>query len=255
MIEYPEIDRYAHLDSSIHRFDPRAKIVSFLFLIFSVALLPNLKLALFGLMGSVSLLFLSKLPLRFVTQYLKWVLLFILFFIVIMPFSVKGEELFSLYNIKITREGLFLGLLISTRAVSATILIFPMIATMKFEETLKALYKLKFPNTLVQVFMFSYRYIFTFLEELQATLIAMQARGFKLRTNLYTLRILGKTFGMLFIRGYERAERVYQAMKARGYEGNSKILVDFKINTKDYLLSCLIIGFALFLHIISFWVR
>lgn len=255
MIEYPQIDRYAHLNSFIHELDPRAKIVSFLFLIFSVALVPSLKVALVGLAGSISLLILSKLPFDFVIQYLKWVVLFILFFMVIMPFSVEGKKIFSFYSIKITHEGLTLGLLISIRAISAIILIFPMMGTTKFEESLKALYKLKFPNTLIQIIMFSYRYIFTFLEELQTILRAMQVRGFKPGTNLYTLQVLGKALGMLFVRGYERAERVYQAMQSRGYSENSKILTDFKMNTRDYALASCIVGFGIFLQVIGHFLK
>jgi len=250
MIEYPEIDKYASLNSPIHRFDPRAKIISFLFLIFSIALLPDLKLAFIGFVASIFLLIFSKLPFSFVIHYLKWIFLFISPFLIIMPFSVEGKEIFNFYGMKMTQEGLIYGLLISVRAVSAVILIFPMIATMKFEKTLKALNSLKVPNILVQILMFSYRYIFTFIEEFQNMLRAMQSRGFKLKANSCTLEIMGKAVGMLFVKGYERSERVYQAMQARGYSGNPKILTEFKMRIKDYILAACIIGFAVFLHII-----
>ena len=250
MIEYPQIDQYSLLNSPLHHFDPRAKIVSFLFLIFSLVLLPDLKLALIGLVASIFLLILSKLPLSFVIHYLKWVLLFILPFLIIMPFSMEGKEILSFYGMKLTREGLIYASLISTRAVSAGILIFPMMATTKFEKTLKALKSLKVPDILVQILMFSYRYIFTLVEEFQNTLRTMQSRGFKLKLNFCTFETMGKAVGMLFVKGYERAERVYRAMQARGYSGNPQILTEFKMKAGDYILACCIIGFALFLHIV-----
>jgi cobalt/nickel transport system permease protein len=252
MIEYPEIDRYASLDSPLHRFDPRAKLIAFLFLIFSVVLIPDLKIAFIGLFFAIFMLILSRIPLAFVLSYMKWVAMFILSFFVILAFTFPGEEIATFYFLSITAEGLYTGSLITIRAFSAVILIFPMIGTMRFDTTIKALDRLKVPNSLVQMLMFTYRYIFVFIDEFQRIWTAMESRGFKLRTTLYALRTIGKALGMLFVRSYERAERVYRAMRSRGYTGNPKTLVEFEIRTKDYLLAVSIIGFAVSLHITSF---
>ena len=252
MIEYPEIDRYASLDSPLHRFDPRAKLIAFLFLIFSVVLIPDLKIAFIGFFFAIFLLILSGIPLAFVLRYLKWVAMFVLSFFVILAFTFPGEELFNFYFLSITAEGLYTGSLITLRAFSAVILIFPMIGTMRFDTTIKALDRLKVPNSLVQMLMFTYRYIFVFVDEFQRIWTAMESKGFKLRTTLYALRTIGKALGMLFVRSYERAERVYQAMRSRGYTGNPKTLVEFEIHVKDYILAVFIVGFAISLHVISF---
>ncbi|MBA7553084.1 Energy-coupling factor transporter transmembrane protein EcfT [subsurface metagenome] len=252
MIEYPEIDRYASLNSPMHRFDPRAKIIAFLFLIFSVVLIPDLKIAFIGLFFAIFLLILSRIPLSFVLGHLKWVAMFVLSFFVILAFTFPGEEIANFYFLSITAEGLYTGSLITVRAFSAVILIFPMIGTMRFDTTIKALDKLKVPNSLVQMLMFTYRYIFVFADEFQRVWTAMESRGFKLRTTLYALRTIGKAMGMLFVMSYERAERVYRAMRSRGYTGNPKTLVEFDIRRRDYILAASIIGFAVSLHIISF---
>ncbi|MGB2728664.1 MAG: cobalt ECF transporter T component CbiQ [Halobacteriota archaeon] len=252
MIEYPEIDRYASLNSPMHRFDPRAKIIAFLFLIFSVVLIPDLKTAFIGLFFAIFLLILSRIPLSFVLGHLKWVAMFVLSFFVILAFTFPGEEMANFYFLSITAEGLYTGSLITIRAFSAVILIFPMIGTMRFDTTIKALDKLKVPNSLVQMLMFTYRYIFVFADEFQRVWTAMESRGFKLRTTLYALRTIGKAMGMLFVMSYERAERVYRAMRSRGYTGNPKTLVEFDIRRRDYILAVFIIGFAISLHIISF---
>jgi cobalt/nickel transport system permease protein len=237
----------------MHRFDPRAKLVAFLILIFSVVLLYDLKLAFIAFIVSLLFLIASKLPFRFVFQHLKWVCLFILPFILIMPFTVKGsEEVFRFYGLRMTYEGLRYGFLIAIRALSAVIIIFPMVATMRFDTTLKALERLKVPNSLIQMFMFTYRYIFLFTDEFQRIWRAMESRGFKLTTTLYALRTIGKALGMLFVHSYERSERVYQAMRSRGYTGNPRALVEFEIRMSDYILAAFIIGFAISLHIFSF---
>lgn len=252
MIKYPEIDRYASLDSPLHRFDPRAKLIAFLFLIFSVVLIPDLKIAFIGLFFAVFMLILSRIPLTFVLHYLKWVAMFVLSLFVVLAFTFPGEEIATFYFLSIAAEGLYTGSLITIRAFSAIILIFPMIGTMRFDTTIKALDRLKVPNSLVQMFMFTYRYIFVFIDEFQRIWMAMESRGFKLRTTLYALRTIGKALGMLFVRSYERTERVYWAMRSRGYTGDPKTLVEFEIRIKDYLLALSIIGFAVSLHITSF---
>lgn len=252
MIEYPEIDRYASLDSPLHRFDPRVKIIAFLFLIFSVVLIPDLKVAFVGLFFAVFMLILSRIPLTFVLSYMKWVAMFVLSLFVILMFTFPGKEIARFYFLSISAEGLYTGSLITVGAFSAVILIFPMIGTMKFDTTIKALDRLKVPNSLVQMLMFTYRYIFVFIDEFQRIWTAMESRGFKLRTTLYALRTMGKALGMLFVMSYERAERVYRAMRSRGYTGEQKTLVEFGIRMRDYILAVSIIGFAVSLHVGSF---
>ena len=137
MVNYPEIDKYSALDSPMHRFDPRAKIVAFIFLIFAVVLVPNLKLAFIALIGAILFLIASKLPLRFALQHIKWVFLFVVPFILIMPFTVPGREIFNFHGLTMTYEGLEYGILVAVRALSAVILVLPMIATTRFDVTEK----------------------------------------------------------------------------------------------------------------------
>ena len=252
MVEYPEIDRYSSLDSVMHRFDPRAKLIAFLILIFSIVLLQDLKLAFIGLLGAILFLIASKLPLRFVLQHIKWVCFFIVPFILIMPFSVHGTGIFHFHGLTLTYEGLEYGILVAVRALAAVIIVLPMIATTRFDITIKALGELKMPNMLVQMFMFTYRYIFVFVIEFQRTWRAMVARGFQMKTNLYALRTIGKALGTFFIRSYERGDRVYQALRARGYTVKPKTLVEFKMRASDYVWTVVIICFAVSLHVVPF---
>lgn len=252
MVEYPEIDKYSALDSPMHRFDPRAKIVAFIILIFAVVLLPTLKLAFVGLIGSILFLIASKLPHRFALQHIKWVSLFIVPFVIIMPFTVPGTEIFSFHGLTMTYEGLEYGILVAVRALSAVILVLPMIATTRFDITIKALDRLKIPNMLVQMFMFTYRYLFVFVVEFQRTWRAMVARGFQLKTSAYAMKMMGNALGMLFVRSYERGDRVYQALRSRGYTGSPRTLVEFKMHASDYIWAILIIGFAVSLYVIHF---
>lgn len=248
----PEIDKYADLKSVFRSWDPRVKLVSFSFLILSIALLPNLFSAYAGFVLSIVFIFLSRIPFSFVLRNLRWVIFFILFFFIIMPLTISGKILVKLSFVTISWEGLRLASLIALRAISICMLIFPMIGTMRFHKTLKALSRLKVPNKLIQMIMFTYRYIFFFIEESRRMFVAAKARLFRKKTDMPTLRIISNLISMLFIRGFERTQCVYNAMASRGYKGNLEILDEFRLCGKDFLKAFIIIMVAIILNLSRF---
>ncbi|MDH5810710.1 MAG: energy-coupling factor transporter transmembrane component T [Candidatus Methanomethylicaceae archaeon] len=84
---------------------------------------------------------------------------------------------------------------------------------------LNVLSQAKAPNILLQTFSLSYRYLFVSIREAQKMLLAREARRYRNKRliNAQDLRDLGRILAALFIRTYERSERVYLAMKARGF--------------------------------------
>jgi cobalt/nickel transport system permease protein len=233
---HPEIDKYAGLSSPIHNWDPRAKLIAILCLIFSIVLIPDLRIALIGLAIALALVLVSKIPFGFVLKHLTWVIMFILPLFVIVSLTPSG--------------GVERASLISIKALSAVILIFPMIGTMRFDTAMKALEKLKIPNKLVQMIMFTYRYIFVFIEEVQRMFTSLTSRGFSKRISVYAMSTTGKLIGMLFVRSHDRAERVFSAMVSRGYDGNFGTLVDFKMRKADVLKAAILIAIGVVLNVV-----
>ena len=229
----PEIDRYAHLRTYLHSWDPRAKIASFSFLILSVVLLGKLPVALVGFALACAMVVSSRIPLRFILKQLRWVLLFVSVFFVLMPFFIPGRELFGFHSLVITQEGLYKATLIAVKALSIILLIFPMIGTSPFPITIKALEGLRVPRVLVQIGAFAYRYIFLSIDEGKRMITALTSRGFERKNDLHTLKTLGTLIGMMFVRSYERTERVHQAMVSRGYDGNMVTLREFHLQWVD----------------------
>jgi cobalt/nickel transport system permease protein len=227
------IDRYYNLDSFIHRLDPRAKLLGFFILIFSIVLIKDFLACILALIISLIFLFLSKLPLRFTFEQLKYGLMFLLaLFFTMLIFGHKPFEMFL-------------------RAISALILIFIAFATSRFDISIKALNQIGFPNKLTQILMFAYRYIFVFAEEYEKLSMALKMKGFERKTNMYTFETIAKLIATLFIRSYERAENVYNAMLLRGYTGNPSTITNFKITTMDLMFVTLSLYLAIFLHIIA----
>jgi len=233
---HPEIDKYAGLSSPIHNWDPRAKLIAILCLIVAIVLIPDLEIALIGLAIALTLVLISRIPPSFILKHMTWVTMFIAPLFVIISLTPSG--------------GIEHASLIAVKALSAVILIFPMIGTMRFDTTIKALERLKIPARLVQMIMFTYRYIFVFAREIQRMSTSLTSRGFRKRTNIYTLSITGKLIGMLFVRSLDRSERVFNAMVSRGYDGNLKTLVEFDMRKLDIVKATGLIAVAIALDVV-----
>ena len=247
-MEYPEIDAFASINSPIHRFDPRAKLVSFTLLIFSFVFVENLAVALSGFLFSFLILLVSRLPLGFALKRIRMVFFFLFPLLLIMPLTVEGEELINISGVSVSVDGLAYASLIIIRALAAVTLALTMLATTRFDVTMKALYALKVPGTLVQMLMFTYRYIFVIIEEFSRMWESMECKGFRLRANYHGLSIFGNILGMLIIKSYDRTSRVYQAMVSKGYSGRPRTLVHLRMSTKDYVLSTCMVLIAISVH-------
>jgi cobalt/nickel transport system permease protein len=206
------------------------------FLVFAVVAVPDMFMALVGLVITILVLLISRLPLGFVVKRLLVVVPFVLTLCLLILFTnEEGEEIARFAFLSVTSEGLDRSVLIAARAMAAVILVICMLGTMKFETTLKALEHLKVPNKITQLLMFTYRYVFVFIDEFSGMLRSLTSRGFEKRTNLHTITTLSKLIAMLFVRSYERAERVYEAMASRGYEGTMETMTEFKILKRDII--------------------
>lgn len=248
-----DIDKYANLSSPIHSFDPRAKIVCIFILMISIVLLNDLRILVIGLIFSVLLVVISRLPILFILRRLKWIVIFICAVLIILPISVGNVKILSFYFLNVYKEGLLLAIIISLKAFSVILLIFPMLSTMKFVTFIKALEKLHIPNKLVQILSFTYRYIFVLSNELKRTLISIEARSYKKRLGIYKFRVLGNAIGMLLVRSYEHGERIFQSMIARGYIGKIKTLDKFKMYPKDWAKAFTILFFAILIQFLSYF--
>ena len=80
----------------------------------------------------------------------------------------------------------------------------------------------------------THRYIFVFLHEMKRMYRSMRVRGFHPSTSLETMRSMGNFFGMLFVRSFDRTQRVYDAMLSRGYNGRFPTFNHFETTPKDW---------------------
>lgn len=228
---HPEIDRFAHLDSPLHRLDPRVKIGAFTFFLVAVALVRGLLGAALALTLALVWLYLSRIPLSFTLGRLKAVVGFLAAFLVLLPLTHPGGW----------QAGLERGGVIFIKGLAMVLTVIPMFGTTPFNVSMKALAGLKVPARLVTMILFAYRYLFVFAEETRTMQQALKARGFKARSNWRTLAAVGNLVGLMVVRAFEHTERIYQAMVARGFKEKFGTFYEFSWGWPDALKGAVIV--------------
>ncbi len=102
--------------------------------------------------------------------------------------------------------------------------------------------RLRLPPLLVQIASFMLRYMDVILDQMRRMRVARESRAFVAR-DLRQAPVLARSAGALFIRSYERGERVHLAMLSRGYTGEMPITRDLSASGRDWgmaaVLPCL----------------
>jgi cobalt/nickel transport system permease protein len=217
------LDQYAHLDSWLHRWHPRYKLVGLGALILAFAQVDSLALVP-AMVGVTAILYgVSQLPLRFLGQRLRYPSLFLLGMVGLLPFY-SGQTIIGQWGwLSLRQEGLEALLLTTTRFLAILTLSLILLSTMSFVTTARTLRSLGLPALLIDILLLSYRYLFDIGQDWQQMQRAMALRGFGASTSTTSLslyqhiRRLTAVTATLLIRSYERAERIYQAMQLRGY--------------------------------------
>jgi cobalt/nickel transport system permease protein len=226
------LDPYQHRSSLWHRLDARVKFILTLAFILVVALTPPgawpAYILLFAIVLAVEIL--SELGVAYV---LKRAVLALPFVLAALPliFTTPGTPLLEIpvwnWTLVITQEGLVRFISIAFKSwisVQAAILL---AASTPFPDLLVAMRSVKIPRLLVAIFGLMWRYLFVLVDEALRLLRARAARsghadqpGLKPGGGLvWRARVAGGMAGNLFMRGFERSDRIYMAMLSRGFDG------------------------------------
>jgi cobalt/nickel transport system permease protein len=226
------LDEYSDLESPLHRLDPRAKLVGFVALIIiCVSTPPNLYMAFAAYFGlEIVLVLISRLPWRHVLKRMLIVLPFILVVAMFLPFFNKGGGSYNLGPLTLSAHGLLVLWNVAAKSTVSVLAVILLSSTTPFPELLKGMEKLKVPHLMTTIMSFMYRYIFVLMDELQRMRRARDSRGWSGKW-LWQAKVVGHMIAALFLRSYERGERVYAAMLARGYDGGVRTiyLYDFGV--------------------------
>lgn len=208
----------------LRRLDPRARIVATCAFAVTVVALKGFPPLIVALLAALAIMRMADLP---PLATLKRVIAmdgFIVFMLVMLPFTTPGETAFAVLGFAATREGLILAAQIALKANAIVLVAMAMLGTMEPVVLGHALYRLRLPENLVHLMLFTVRYIDVIHEEYQRMRLAMRARGFKPRNSRHSYTSFGYLIGMMLVRSLERSERIMAAMKCRGFCGRLEIL-------------------------------
>jgi cobalt/nickel transport system permease protein len=227
----------------LHRWDVRCKLVTILGYSFMLTALTRPQPAVAAIGVSLLALIVSRASPAKVLIRLLAISGFLTMFLVVMPLTVPerpGDTLLVLNRVEwlgFNLRGLTLAATIAAKAVAIALLMEPLLATAPLPMTLHGLSRLGAPEMVGQMVLLSHRYLHVFRHEARRMADGMQVRGFRKRTDLMTLKAVANFLGMLFVRSFERTERVFDAMRARGYQGRFPVPAEPRLRPGDLLFS------------------
>ncbi|MET9516774.1 cobalt ECF transporter T component CbiQ [Streptomyces sp. NPDC002994] len=214
---------YRHGHSAVHALPPHCKLAAVFCFVLVVVSTPREVMWAFGLyavlLGMVA--YAARVPAGLLLKRLLIEVPFVAF-AVLMPFVAQGERV-EVLGMSLSVSGLWGAwnvLAKGTLGVAASVLL---ASTTELRSLLLGLQRLKLPPLLVQIASFMIRYGDVITDEMRRMSIARRSRGFEAR-GVRHWGVLGKTAGALFIRSYERGERVHLAMISRGYTGTMPVI-------------------------------
>lgn len=140
-----------------------------------------------------------------------------LVFAFVLPFVATGPQT-EVLGVSVSQHGLEAAIALVIKGTFGVLASLTLAATTEEHDLLSGLERLRLPQQLVQIMTFMVRYLDVVTDEMRRMRIARESRGFSAR-NPRHWPVLARSAGALFIRSYERGERVHLAMLSRGYTG------------------------------------
>lgn len=176
----------------------------------------------------------ARIPVILLLRRLGWEAPF-LFFALALPLLGRTPDV-QVLGIDLSREGLWASWNVVAKATLGFSITLVLGATTRPSDLLRALERLRAPRVLTAIAGFMVRYADVLTTDVRRMRIAREARGYDPRW-LWQARAVASTAGTLFIRTYERGERVYNAMLARGFDGRMSPLQAPAAPAADWLVS------------------
>ncbi|MTI48304.1 energy-coupling factor transporter transmembrane component T family protein [Sporosalibacterium faouarense] len=265
MIKNITIGQYFPGDTIIHKLDPRIKIMIIFLFIVSLFFINSFYPYIFVLLFVASSILLSKVPVKFIFKGLKPIMFIIIITFLINLFMTRGEILFELGPLDITKEGVFHATFMALRLVFLvmgtsllTLTTSPIALTDGIERLLNPFRKIGVPaHELAMMMTIALRFIPTLLEETDKIMKAQMARGadFESGNVLNRAKSLVPLLVPLFVSAFRRADDLAMAMEARCYRGgeNRTRMKQLKLTVRDFVSLSIMIVLMIGILLFRFW--
>lgn len=255
-----ELEKYTGLTSPVHNIDPRVKIpVFFLLIVVCVSTPPELFPAFAAYFAIIAItMLLSRVPLSYYLKRLLLVIPFVFLVALSIPFlpsdgEIAGSISYGLGQLKISSHGLTVFRNVMFKASISVMALSIVSATTPFPDFLKALDAFKVPKIFTMLAGFTFRYIFILVDEVTRMKRARDSRLYGGKW-LWHAKVIGQMIGTLFLRSYERGERVYVAMVSRGYNGTYPSTLKPRLKPSDIMFASAMVTLFAVIRICSQWI-
>ncbi len=207
-----------HGHSPVHRMPAHIKLLCLLGFMLAVVATPHDWVPAFAgyLLALVGVVALSRVPATYLLRRMVVEVPFLVF-AALMPFIATGPRT-EVLGLSLSEAGLASAWALLAKGTLGVLASLTLAATTEPRHLLAGLERLRVPSLLVQIMGFMVRYLDVVTDEMGRMRVARESRGFRAR-NVTHWPVLARSSGALFIRSYERGERVHLAMLSRGYTG------------------------------------
>ena len=225
---------YLHRHTPVHLLPPEVKIVALVAFIFIVVATPVHQMWAFAVYFAilVAVARVAQLPARVVAPRMVVEVPFLLF-AALMPFTGPDPQV-QVAGLTLSEPGLWAAWGIVAKGTIGVLGAIILAATTPSRDLLTGLRELHVPPLLVQIASFMLRYMHVVSDEMSRMKVARESRGFQ-ATGIGSWPVIAQSGGALFIRSYERGERVHLAMLSRGYTGTMPVLDDLHATRRQWL--------------------
>jgi cobalt/nickel transport system permease protein len=247
-------DVFAHKENLVTGIEARTKIaftvIALVINLLSPTIYTPIAIALFCLATLMAI----RIPPKLLMLRLTMPLLMAAVVLITQIFFYGTTPLFTIpfwgFNLVGYEEGLARGLLIMCRVIGGVSLILFLSMSTPAHRLLLAASWFRLPKVFIELALLIYRYIFVLIEEAIAIKDAQRVRlGY--RSWQQSIRSVGALGGILILRAYDRAERVFEAMIARGYTGAMTISYTEHFGRKDFIAAICLSTALVILYLIG----
>ncbi|HYJ69493.1 MAG TPA: cobalt ECF transporter T component CbiQ [Nocardioidaceae bacterium] len=225
--------------SRIHRLPAHAKVLAVLVFVIAVVSTPGQVVAAFvayaGLLATVTAA--SGVAVRFLARGLVVETPFVVF-AALLPFIARGQQV-DVLGLSLSHDGLVDAGTLLAKATLGVWTSMLLASTTRPQELVAGLQRLRLPGLLVETLSFMVRYLDVVTDDLRRMRIARESRAFSARGPRHW-KVLATSAGALFVRSYERGERVHLAMLSRGYAGRLVLSADRAATRRDWFTAALL---------------
>jgi cobalt/nickel transport system permease protein len=241
---------YRHGHSPVHRLPAHVKLVALVGFVVVVVATPREAFWAFGVYALLLAVVASvaAVPPLFVLRRMVVEIPFVVFAL-LLPLLAAGPRV-DVLGLSLSEEGLLAGWNILAKGTLGVVASILLAATTDARALLLALQRLRVPPVLVEITAFMVRYADVIADEMRRMKIARESRGFE-PTRRKALAVVAASAGALFIRSYERGERVHLAMLSRGYAGSLPVLEVQPVATAQWAAAALLPLSALVVSVLA----